>query len=343
MSNQPTPATRRMAYCDGIREAFEYCMATDPKCFAIGQGLWSPWYVGRSMDKLDEKFGRARVIDTPVSEQATTGIAVGAALLGYRPVVIHPRMDFMILATDQMVNQAAKWRHMLGGQVSPSMVVRGIINRGGEQGAQHSQALHSWYAHVPGLRVVMPATAADARDLLIAAVQCDDPVLYIDDRWCYEHEDDVGPAADVDVADIRPVLRREGADITLAGAGYSVLLAMEAAELLAKDGISCDVVDIRMLNPMDPELVRSSVRKTGRLLAVDGGWRTCGFAGELIATVTEALAPADWRTAPRRITLPDAPAPTSRPLEAAYYPNAEAVATEVSAMVAAGAAGTARG
>ncbi len=110
----------RLAYCDGIREAFEYCMTTDPKCFAIGQGLWSPWYVGRSMDKLDEKFGRARVIDTPVSEQATTGIAVGAALLGYRPIVIHPRMDFMILATDQIVNQAAKWRHMLGGQVSPA-------------------------------------------------------------------------------------------------------------------------------------------------------------------------------------------------------------------------------
>lgn len=326
----------KLAYCDGIREAFEYCMDKDDKVFAIGQGLWSPWYVGRSMDNLDSRYGKERVIDTPVSEQATTGIAVGAALLGYRPIVIHPRMDFMILATDQIVNQAAKWRHMLGGKVSPSMVIRGIVNRGGEQGAQHSQALHSWYAHIPGLRVVMPATAADARDLLIAAIQCDDPVLYIDDRWCYEHEEDVAPAADIDLASIRPVLRCEGADITLAAASYSVLLSMEAAAIVAKEGINCDVVDIRMLNPMDPTLVRSSVRKTGRLLAVDGGWRTCGFAGELIATVSEHLAPSDWRSAPQRITLPDAPAPTSKPLEATYYPTVEFVAETIRKMVKGG-------
>lgn len=323
----------QLVYCDGIRQAFEYCMDKDEKVFAIGQGLWSPWYVGRSMDNLDKRYGKSRVIDTPVSEQATTGIAVGAALLGYRPVVIHPRMDFMILATDQIVNQAAKWRHMLGGQVSPSMVVRGIVNRGGEQGAQHSQALHSWYAHIPGLRVVMPATAADARDLLIAAIQSDDPVLYIDDRWCYEHVEEVAPAADVDLAGVRPVLRREGTDLTLVAASYSVLLAMEAADSLKREGISCDVIDMRVLNPMDSELVRSSARKTGRLLAIDGGWRTCGFAGELVATACEALLPQDWRAAPQRITLPDAPAPTSRPLEAAYYPTAVTIADRVRAMV----------
>ena len=316
----------RLAYCDGIREAFEYCMDKDRRVFAIGQGLWSPWYVGRSMDNLDKRYGKERVIDTPVSEQATTGIAVGAALLGYRPVVIHPRMDFMILAADQIVNQAAKWRHMLGGQASPSMVVRGIINRGGEQGAQHSQALHSWYAHIPGLRVVMPATASDARDLLIGAIQCDDPVLYIDDRWCYEHEEDVSPAADVNLSSIRPALRREGVDITLAAAGYSVLLALDAAKIVEEDGISCDVVDIRMLNPVDPTLVRTSAAKTGRLIAIDGGWSNCGFAGELIALATEALEPIQWKSRPRRVTLPDAPAPTSKPLEAAYYPTAARVA-----------------
>jgi acetoin:2,6-dichlorophenolindophenol oxidoreductase subunit beta len=323
----------KLAYCDGIREAFEYCMDKDEKVFAIGQGLWSPWYVGRSMDNLDTRYGKGRVIDTPVSEQATTGIALGAALLGYRPVVIHPRMDFMILATDQIVNQAAKWHHMLGGRVSPSMVIRGIINRGGEQGAQHSQALHSWYAHIPGLRVVMPATAADARDLLIASIQCDDPVLYIDDRWCYEHEEDVAPASDVDLASIRPALRRTGLDITLAAASYSVLLSLDAAAIVAKEGITCDVVDIRMLNPIDPNLVRQSVRKTGRLLAIDGGWRTCGFAAELIALVSENLEPSDWRARPQRITLPDAPAPTSKPLEAAYYPSVENVAEAIRQMV----------
>lgn len=324
---------KTIAYCDGIREAFEYCMDKDPSVFAIGQGLWSPWYVGRSMDNLDKRYGKGRVIDTPVSEQATTGIAVGAALLGYRPVVIHPRMDFMILATDQIVNQAAKWRHMLGGKASPSMVVRGIVNRGGEQGAQHSQALHSWYAHIPGLRVVMPATAADARDLLIAAIQSPDPVLYIDDRWCYEHEETVPAAQDWDLSTIGPVIRREGADITLAAASYSTLLALETAELLEAEGITCEVVDMRVINPLDSTLAIQSVNRTGRLLAIDGGWRTCGFAGELIASVCEQLSPSVWKAAPQRVTLPDAPAPTSKHLEAAYYPSAKGVAAVVRALV----------
>src|SRR5437879_5929497 len=183
----------RMTYAEGIRSAFGYLLKTYSNVFAIGQGLWSPWYVGASMTDLDKEFGRHRVIDSPVSELATTGAALGASLFGYRPIVIHPRIDFMLLATDQIVNQAAKWRHMLGGQASPALVIRAIINRGGEQGAQHSQALHAWFAHIPGLRVVMPATATDARDLLIAATLCDDPVLYLDDRWLYDWADDASP------------------------------------------------------------------------------------------------------------------------------------------------------
>lgn len=323
----------KVAYCDAILQAFEYLMETDPKCLTIGQGLWSPWYVGRSMDGLDQKFGKARVIDTPVSEAATTGIALGAALHGYRPIVIHPRMDFMILAADQMVNQAAKWRHMLGGHCSPSMVVRGIINRGGEQGAQHSQALHSWYAHIPGLKVVMPASPADARDLLIAATQSPDPVLYIDDRWLYELEDDLLPPKDVDLNGVRSLTVRKGSDVTLAGAGFAVRLATEAADLLAERGISCEVVDLRIINPIDPEALRASVAKTGRLVAIDGSWSNCGLASELIALAAEVQSPAAWKAAPVRITLPDAPAPTSRPLEAAYYPTVETVVERVSRML----------
>lgn len=323
------------AYCDAILEGFRYVMRSDPKCLCIGQGLWSPWYVGRSMDGLDKEFGRERVIDTPVSENGTTGIAVGAALHGYRPIVIHPRMDFMVLAADAMVNQAAKWRHMLGGHVSPAVVFRGIINRGGEQGAQHSQALHSWYAHVPGLRVVMPATPADARDLLIAAVQSPDPVLYIDDRWLYDWEAELPPAEDVDLGRVGPAVRREGSDITLAGAGHSVRLALEAAERLAAEGIDCEVVDQRVLNPFDASVVCASVEKTGRLLAIDGGWSTCGFASELLASVVEAVPVARLRARPRRITLPSAPAPTSKLLEALYYPTADTVAAAAREIVGA--------
>lgn len=326
----------RMQYCDAILAGFEYTMANDPKVLAIGQGLWSPWYVGRSMDGLDRKFGLERVIDTPVSEQATTGIAIGAALNGYRPIVIHPRMDFMVLATDQIVNQAAKWRHMLGGGRSPSVVIRGIVNRGGEQGAQHSQALHSWYAHIPGLRVVMPATPADARDLLIAAVQSPDPVLYIDDRWLYEWEEEVPEPRDLDLSTLGPQLLREGTDLTIGAASYSVRMALDAAEELAKEGVSCAVVDARILNPFDPELLRNSVRRTGRFLAVDGGWANCGFAGEMIAAVAEAIEPSALRARPARITLPHAPAPTSKPLEAAYYPTAATIVAKAREMVTGG-------
>jgi pyruvate dehydrogenase E1 component beta subunit len=315
-----------MTYAEGIRTGFGYLLGKYPNVFTIGQGLWSPWYVGSSMTDLDKEFGQERVIDTPVSELATTGAALGASLFGYRPIVIHPRMDFMILAADQIVNQAAKWCHMLGGQVSPSFVVRAIINRGGEQGAQHSQALHAWFAHIPGLRVVMPATATDARDLLISATLCDDPVMYIDDRWLYDWADEETPIVEHDLRTQGPLVRRAGTDLTIAAAGFSVRLAMQAAEAVAAKGISAEVVDLRILNPLDARPIVESVRKTGRLLAVDGGWRTCGMAGEIIASVGEALAPGDWKAAPRRLTLPDAPAPTSRPLQEAYYATPEQVA-----------------
>jgi pyruvate/2-oxoglutarate/acetoin dehydrogenase E1 component len=320
-----TGARAATSYGDAIRLGFEYAMEHDEKCFAIGQGLWSPWYVGNSMRDLDKKFGKERVIDTPVSELATTGAAVGAALNGYHPIVVHPRMDFMILAADQIVNQAAKWRHMLGGKTSPTVTIRGIVNRGGEQGAQHSQALHSWYAHIPGLRVLMPATAADARDMLIAAAQSPDPVMYIDDRWCYELEEDLSPPADVDIRSIRPVIRRPGKDVTIAAASYSVSLALQAADLLASDGIDCEIVDIRQVNPLNTDLIVQSAARTGRFVAVDGGWSTCGLAGELMACVAENVAPSQLKASLARVTLPFAPAPTSPQLEKAYYPSAETV------------------
>lgn len=307
-------------YGPAIREGFAYLLRNHPESFAIGQGLWSPWYVGNSMTDLDKEFGKERVIDTPVSELATTGAAVGAALSGKRPVVIHPRVDFFLLAVDQLVNQAAKWRHMFGGQVDVPVVVRAIINRGGEQGAQHSQALHSWFAHVPGLRVVMPSTPADARDLLVAASLGRDPVLYIDDRWLYDLEAELPPVdPTLRLTDVKPRIDVEGSDLTLVACSYSTHLCRLAAATLKQHGVSAEVIDLRVINPLDPAAAVESVRKTGRLLAVDGDWSTCGLAGEVIAAVVERLPPAALKATPRRLTLPDAPAPTSKPLEKAYY------------------------
>lgn len=312
-------------YGTAILSAFEYLLARYPEVFVIGQGLWSPWYVGNSMTDLDKKFGTHRIIDTPVSESACTGAAVGASLAGMKPIIVHPRIDFMLYAMDAVVNQAAKWSHMTGGQAHPAVTIRGIINRGGEQGAQHSQALHAWFAHVPGLRVVMPASVADARDLLIASVLCRDPVIYIDDRWLYDLEDDLPPVVERDLCQERPRCIHPGSDLTIVASGYATRLALDAAQTLRNQGVSAEVIDLRVLNPFYPEEIVESVAKTGRLLAVDGGWGPCGMAAEVIAGVVERVAPGVLKKSPARLTLPFAPAPTARVLERAYYPTVDTV------------------
>jgi pyruvate/2-oxoglutarate/acetoin dehydrogenase E1 component len=306
-------------YGTAILSAFEYLLENYPEVFVIGQGLWSPWYVGNSMTDLDKKFGVERIIDTPVSESACTGAAVGASLAGMKPIVVHPRMDFMIYSMDAIVNQAAKWSHMLGGQAHPGVTIRSIINRGGEQGAQHSQALHSWFAHVPGLRVVMPSTVADARDLLIASVLCPDPVMYIDDRWLYEQEDVLPPVVELNLTEQKPMISRSGNDITIVGSSHASLLAREGADILGNENISAEVVDVRVLNPFFVDDIVESVKKTRNLLVVDSGCLSAGFSGELIAKVVERLPVNCLQNPPMRIALPDAPAPTSRVLERDYY------------------------
>ena len=325
-------STSNYNYGTAILAGFEYLLERYPETFVIGQGLWSPWYVGNSMTDLDKKFGVERVIDTPVSEAACTGAAVGASLAGMKPIVVHPRMDFMLYAMDAIVNQAAKWSHMVGGQAHPGVTIRGIINRGGEQGAQHSQALHAWFAHVPGLRVVMPSMVADARDLLIASVLSPDPVVYIDDRWLYEQEAELGEVTELDLANEGPRVTSEGSDLTLVASGHASLLAREAAALLHAQGVSVEVVDIRVLNPFSPERIVDSVRKTGRLVVVDSGTLSAGFSAEVVASVVERV-PADcFRVPPVRVALPDAPAPTSRVLEQRYYFTAEDIVERVQAL-----------
>ena len=310
------------SYGVAIREAFSYLLKNYPEVFVIGQGLWSPWYVGNSMTDLDKEFGVERIIDTPVSESACTGAAIGAALAGMKPIMVHPRMDFMLYAMDAIVNEAAKWSSMMAGQAHAGVTIRSIINRGGEQGAQHSQALHSWFTHIPGLRVVMPYSVSDARDLLIASVLSGDPVIYIDDRWLYSNEEVLQPVVELDLKNQGPKIVKVGVDLTLVAAGYSTQLALEAAKILTNQGIDAEVIDIRVLSPLSPELILKSVTKTGRLVVVDGGWSPTGFAGEIIATVTESIDPKLIKSSPNRVTLPFAPAPSAANLEKLYYPTA---------------------
>lgn len=308
---------RKISYAEAIREAFAQMLARDPRVFVIGQGVWSPWYVGASMKDLDKEFGRDRIIDSPVSENATTGVAIGAALAGMKPVVIHPRMDFMVLATDQIVNEAANWCYMFGGQANVPMVIRPIINRGGEQGAQHSQALQAWFMHVPGIKVVMPSTPYDAKGLLIAAINDGNPVMYIDDRWLYDEVGEV-PEEPYSVPIGKGEVQRQGRDVSVVATSYMVLEATRAADHLQQQGIDIEIVDVRSLKPLDDALIFRSVQKTGRLVIADAAWKTCGAAAEIAARVTENVF--GYLKAPIvRVALPDAPAPMSCTLEKAYY------------------------
>jgi len=320
----------KASYGHSICLGFEYLLSNHPEVFVIGQGLWAPWYVGNSMLELEKKFGKDRVLESPVSEAACTGVAIGASLCGYKAVVVHPRIDFMILAIDQIVTQAAKWHHMFGGQTAPAVCFRGIVNRGGEQGAQHSQALHSWFAHIPGLRVVMPSTPQDARDLLVASVLDKGPVLYMDDRWLYEEEEEIPDTVKPLLLNNEgPTITTEGSDITLVGVGYSAKLCREAALKLSEKGISAEVIDLRVLNPLNRSLIRESVSKTGRLVAIDGGWETCGLGGEIVSSVAEFLPPSAMRASPLRISIADAPAPTSKPLELLCYPTTDNIVQQI--------------
>ena len=324
---------KKINYGTAIRDAFVYLLKTYPDVMVMGQGLWSPWYVGNTMTELDKTFGENRIMDTPVSESACTGIAVGASLAELRPIVVHPRMDFMLYAMDAIVNQAAKWSHMSGGQASPKVTIRGIINRGGEQGAQHSQALHSWFTHVPGLRVVMPSVVSDARDLLIASVLCDDPVIYIDDRWLYDNEAELGAIQEIDLSQEGPKILQEGRDVTLVSCGYGTHLCLEAHKALSEQGVSAEIIDLRVLTPFKHQIIVESLKKTGRLIAIDIGTLTSGFAAEIIAKTMEDIPLSCLKNSPSRITLPDAPAPTASNLEKNYYFTSNDIVAKVLSMM----------
>jgi acetoin:2,6-dichlorophenolindophenol oxidoreductase subunit beta len=308
---------RSLKYSLAINEALYQMMKQDPSVFVIGQGVKSPWYVGNTCKDLLEKFGSDRVIDTPVSENAMTGTAVGAAIAGMKAIVIHPRMDFMLYAFDPIINQAANWSYMNGGRVNVPVVIWGIINRGGEQAAQHSQALHALFAHIPGLKIVMPSTAYDAKGLMVASIKDKNPVVFIDDRWLYDTESAV-PQELYEIEIGKGAVRKSGSDVTLVSASYMMIEASKAAEELLKENIEVEIIDLRSIKPFDRNLILESVKKTGKLMIVDCGWKSFGVGAEIAATVMEE-GYTFLKMPVKRIALPDIPAPASRSLEKVYF------------------------
>jgi len=312
---------RKLQYSLAINEALHQMMEMDPSVFLIGQGVKSPWYVGNTTQGLLERFGKDRVIDTPVSENGITGAAVGAAIAGMKAVVVHPRLDFMFFAMDPIINQAANWHYMNGGKASVPVVFWGIINRRGEQAAQHSQAIHGLFANIPGLKVVMPSTAYDAKGLMIAAIEDPNPVVFVDERLLYRVEDPV-PEKIYTVEIGKGYIRREGKDVTVIAVSVMVQGAMKAAEALALEDIDVEVIDLRTVKPLDREMIFNSVRKTGKVVVADVGWKSFSVSSEIAALVAENAFDA-LKEPIQRIALPDCPAPANRNLEDAYYQSSE--------------------
>jgi len=317
---------RTIKYSQAINEAFHQTMERHPDVFQIGVGVNSPWYVGQTTRGLVDLFGEERMYDTPVSENGIMGIAVGAAMAGKRPIITFPRMDFMYYAMDQICNHAAILAYTFGGRIAMPITIRGIINRGGEQAAQHSQALQAVFAHIPGIIVAMPADAYDAKGMMIAAVEQNSPVLYIDDRWLYDTVTTVPDGYYTAPLSGAKVIR-EGSDITIVASSYMVIEAQKAAEELAAQGISAELLDLRIVKPLDAGSILRSIAKTGRLVIADGGWRTCGVAAE-VSAIAAGEGFSSLKAPVARVTLPDIPAPASPNLEKCYYPVAQDITRE---------------
>jgi pyruvate dehydrogenase E1 component beta subunit len=319
--------TRELHFNEAIREAIDQSMEDDPSVYIYGLGVPDPKGIFGTTLGLQQKFGPDRVMDMPCSENAMTGVAIGSALAGLRPIITHQRVDFALLSMDQVVNQAAKWHYMFSGQKSVPLVIRMIIGRGWGQGPQHAQSLESWFAHIPGLKVVAPTTPNDAKGLLIASIRDNNPVIFFEHRWLHNITGEV-PEERYTVPIGKGKIVMEGSDITIVTFSYMVLESMKAAEFLKKRGIHCEIIDLRTLRPLDTGLLLTSIRKTGRLVVVDNDWKTGGIGAELVSVVAENEIRC-LKESPRRIGFPECPSPTSPVLSAAYYPRAKDIVKTV--------------
>ncbi|MEO3853079.1 transketolase C-terminal domain-containing protein [Streptomyces sp. B8F3] len=328
LTNEQTPwedraPMRTRTYFQAISEATVQCMEADPSIIVAGQSVDEHAGVWGTTNEAFTRFGKSRVIDIPNSENAFAGIAIGAATMGMRPLVVHTRDDFMFLAMDAIINLSAKWRYMYGGKRGVPVVHRGIVGRGKGAGATHSQSLHALFGHFPGLYVATPASPADAKGMLVTALQSDTPAILLENRGLYDLEGEV-PQEPVAVRFGKGRIVRAGNDVTIVAASHMVHEADRAADALASQGVSAEVVDVRSIRPLDDAMICESVAKTGRLVVADTSWARYGFSAEVAAVVAEKV-PGALKAPVRRVTPPDCPSPVSAPLETAFNPDAETV------------------
>ena len=310
---------REITYAQAILEATDQCMGKDSSVYIMGLGVPDPKGVFGTTLGLQEKYGDRRVMDMPVSENAMTGVAIGSAIRGMRPILTHQRIDFMLLSLDQIINNAAKWHYMFDGKMRVPMVIRLIVGRGWGQGPQHSQSLQALFAHIPGLKVVMPSTPNDAKGLLISSIEDDNPVIFLEHRWLHHVFGEV-PEEIYRVPLGKANILKQGKDVTIVATSHMALESFRAARFLEAKGVEVEVVDLRTIKPLDEQTILNSVRKTGKLVVVDGGWKFLGLPAEIITMVIEK-AFNHLKAPPCRVAFPDIPTPTSRVLSSEFYPG----------------------
>ena len=310
---------RRLNYAEAIREALDQALTLDSRVFVMGQGVDDPTGMFGTTLNLNKKYGSQRVFDTPLAENGLTGIAIGAAIGGMRPVYLHNRPDFLLLAMDQLVNHASKWYYMFGGAVNVPLVVWACIGRGWGSAAQHSQALQGLFMHIPGLKLIMPSTCYDAKGLMLSAIADNNPTLIIEHRYNFKHVG-VVPEGPYRVPIGKGIIRRKGMDVSVITISHMVTEAFIAAMELAEQGIDAEVIDLRSLRPLDEEIILNSVAKTGRAVIADTGWKTGGITAEISALICEKGFSC-LKAPVLRIACPDVFTPAGYTLEEAFYPS----------------------
>ena len=322
---------RKIRFSEAILEATDQCMASDPSVFIVGLGVPDPGGIFGTTLGLQEKYGKDRVMDMPLSENCMTGVITGASLNGFRPILTHQRIEFSLLSIDQIVNQAAKWYYMNAGQQNVPIVIRMVVGRGWGQGPQHAQSLESWFGHIPGLKVVMPSSPHDAKGLLISAIEDDNPVIFIEHRWLHHLIDNV-PKKKYSTPIGKSRIVRKGKDISLIAHSYMVIEALRCSDILEKEGISVEVIDIRSIRPLDSKTIIDSVSKTKRLVVADNGWIHYGVSAEIISIVVENIYD-KLVCKPIRIGINDSPSPSTRALANYTYPRAYDLVDKLSGMM----------
>lgn len=321
----------KLSFRQALALALSKEMEADPSVFVFGLDVSDHKRIFGSTVGLVEKFGPRRCFGTPLSEDAMTGVALGAAVSGLRPVHVHIRVDFMLLGMNQIVNMISNLRYMTGGKLSVPLVIRAVIGRGWGQAAQHSKSLHGVLGHFPGLKVVLPTTPQDAYSLLRASIRDDNPVIFLEHRWLYDVTDEVDDEQKIPLG--LPALRRKGKDLTLVCTSWMNVEALKAAEVLAQRGIELEVLDVRSIVPLHTDLILESVRKTGRCIVADYDWTMCGVASELAARISHDCFDS-LKKPVERIGFAPVPCPATRPLENLFYPSAVHIIRQAEQMLA---------